>query len=211
MLTIRPSSSQRRFRNIADEDVSIELKRREDAVQQDYLQAQSLISDVMMSGLKSVDLSHLSNLIELPNSISRCDSLQEINVSNTSIYDLSVVSNLKSLKKVCAYFTPLLNIDFVHSLTNVEWLCASATNIKDISPVRALRNLKYIDISHTNVSDISPLGGCESLSEVILRDTNISSVEGLSKLNKIKILDVSKNNSLIFDPSLWQGVDVVIY
>lgn len=211
MLPIRSSSSQNRFRNDADENVNIELKRREDAVQQDYLKAQSLISDVMMSGLKSVDLSHLTNLIELPNSISRCESLEDINVSNTSIYDLSVISNLQSLKKVCAYFTPLSNINFVHTLTSLEWLGVSASKINSISPVRNLADLKYIDISHTNVSDLSPLGSCKNLSEVILRDTNISSIDELFKLKKIKILDISKNDNLNFDFSLWRGVDIIIY
>lgn len=210
MLQIKSRSTQRRFRNSAGAGENIELLRREPHVQHDYLLAQSLVSDVMMSGYSSIDFSHLENLIELPSSISRCETLRDVNLSNTSVYDLGPLSSLRGLRKVSAYFTPVSTLDFLSNLESLEWLCLSATKVDDISVIGRLPALRYLDISHTDISSVAALSRCSYLSELILRDTKISSVDELVRLKNLSILDISLNEALNFNAQNFKTVKILI-
>ena len=92
-----------------------------------------------------------------------CKNLQELNLQNNSISDISPLT----------------------TLTNLEQLYLRDNMISDIFPLSNLTDLKYLDLGGNEISDISPLGELSNLWVLNLQRNNIIDIDSLKKLNKI--------------------------
>ena len=138
--------------------------------------------------------------------------LTQLNLSSSSISDVSFLSGWTHLKGLILYDNPISDISSLVGLTQLTSLELSSTVVSDISPlvgltqlsrlylyntsisdISALSNLTELTglgIGSASVSDVSPLVGLTQLSRLYLYNTSISDISALSNLTELTGLDI---------------------
>lgn len=127
-----------------------------------------------LSKLSSITVlqGHISSDIHsLPKSISLLENLQELDLSWTSIQDLSALSNLINLKELDLCGLPVDDIAILANLSKLERLELDDTPVENIEALAHLKNLEYLDLSDSKVSDLSSLAELTNLQLLDLADT----------------------------------------
>jgi Leucine-rich repeat (LRR) protein len=106
----------------------------------------------------------------------------EIELSHPKIKSLESVSNLDSLS--------IFKATYLGGLGNKTPI--------DLTPLSGLKQLKSIGLSHTKIENVEVLGTLSNLTELDLGSVNLKSYTFISKLEKLKILDISG----VYEPSL---------
>ncbi len=88
-------------------------------------------------------------------------TIEELGYDETSITDISFVSNLTGLKSLTISSCLVRDIEPLSGLTNLNFLDLSYNGISDITPLSALPQLEYINLTQNVVSDLTPLSGLD--------------------------------------------------
>lgn len=147
-----------------------------------------------LSKLSSITVlqGHISSDIHsLPKSISLLENLQELDLSWTSIQDLSVLSNLINLTELYLCGLPINNIEILSNLSKLERLELDDTQVEDLAPLSHHKYLEYLDLSGSQVSDLSPLGELTNLYSLDLSNTPITNINALAQLQNLQTLNLS--------------------
>lgn len=133
--------------------------------------------------------------------------VEELNIQNNNIKDISPLKNLKNLKKLDITYNPIDNIDVLSNLTNLEELRLNQNSLKDLKPLDNLKNLKYLSISENNKEtkiDISSMANFKNLKMLFLgvNPKNICVLNSLTQLEHLviqsrEIIDISCLDKLI--------------
>ncbi|HPH15532.1 MAG TPA: hypothetical protein PK029_00045 [Bacteroidales bacterium] len=141
--------------------------------------------------------------------------LKKINLSGSSISDISILSNKTDLKDLNISKTPVSDISTLHMCAALERLDISNTQVTDITTISRLWKLKRLSIAHTKVaslealsanfeltdldasysqvSDLSPVSQCKKLTNIIVYNSKVTDVKALYSLNKITSLRVDSS------------------
>ena len=93
--------------------------------------------------------------------------MKNLNLSrNFNIKDFSPISNLVQLEDLNLYNTKISDISFFEKTKNIKRLNLKHTLIKDFSPISYLNKLVYLDVEYTQITDISFLETNENLKEI---------------------------------------------
>jgi Leucine-rich repeat (LRR) protein len=164
-----------------------------------------------LSDLKNLKKLWLGGLqIDSLNYISTLTGLEELNVGQSNIRDISPLSSLKNLKKLELFETNIDDISALAGLTKLEFLDCSKTKIKDLSPISELENLKVLYLNNTplkslkglgnltnieelsfiqaKVDDLTPLEEMKGLRELVILDTNVSSLDPISGIESLSLI-----------------------
>ena len=142
--------------------------------------------------------------------ISTLTQLEELNIGQSKIADISSLSNLKNLRKLELFETNITDISALSGLTKLEFLDCSKTKIKDLSPISELENLKVLYLNNTplkslkglgnltnieelsfiqaKVDDLTPLEEMKELRELVILDTNVSSLTPVSGIASLSLI-----------------------
>ncbi|MCV2876392.1 hypothetical protein OE810_08995 [Rhodobacteraceae bacterium XHP0102] len=191
MTSLRAHAGRRNIRQRPPQEEDVARLWRSEAATADYARAQTQISEVLLSGSRQLDLSHLTSLVELPASIGRCDTLQTLNLANTLVQDLRVLAPLIQLEKLVIYGCPVADVTPLWDMKALRHLNVSGTLITSIAALEQLNQIELLDLSHTRISDIAALAPLNSLRELILRDTDVAEIAVLRQAVNLRILDVS--------------------
>lgn len=130
----------------------------------------------------------------IPEEVAQIRHLRSLNLSNTKIYDTSVLSQIPELKSLNISKTLVEESHWISEVHNLTVLDISDTSISDIEPLQQLRFLEKIDLSNTPVSDVSPLMNLGLLRDLSLRNIHLDSAFPTSILEKLVRLDIAKLN-----------------
>jgi hypothetical protein len=147
--------------------------------------------------LKSTDITNVSNLIHNTildlsctlitdiSSLSINDSLYSLNISDTKVKNVNILSNIKTLKiLILNNCRSIININELGKLHTIK---LRSTNIKD-DDILNLGNVHTLDISYcSNINDVNCLKNVKKL--ILNGNQNIDT----SMLNKTSILYNTKN------------------
>ena len=74
---------------------------------------------------------------------------------------------------------------------NLKTLKVSMNSINDLTPIKDLTNLEFLEVFRNEISDLTPLRNLKNLEHLdIYNNTGIVDVEPISKLEKIKFIDM---------------------
>ena len=126
--------------------------------------------------INNLDLRYCENIKDF-SPISKLESLENLDISNTNISDISFLEKNKNIK---------------------ELYLISCYHIKDYSHISNLEKLERLDLSYCHISDISFLEKNKNIKELkLVHCTEINNFSSLYKLKKIEILNA--NNTEISD------------
>jgi hypothetical protein len=94
----------------------------------------------------------------------------------------------------------LSNLNFVSKFTNLQYLNVMFNSITELTPILKLNDLNYLNCAFNNIIDldvISNLLNLEFLS--ISGNKEIKNFDNLSKLTKLKVLDIAYTNNYIYN------------
>ncbi len=137
-----------------------------------------------------VDISGIREIISLE-SLSELSDLTWLDISGTSIDDLSPVRNLNKLKVLRANSTLIEDITALKYNLSLEELEVANTIVENLGTLSSLRNLVKLNLADTQVSRISNLKSCPNLTSLNLSGTRIANVGILQELPQLKTLDIS--------------------
>ncbi len=140
-----------------------------------------------------VDISGIREIISLEPR-SELSDLTWLDISETSIEDLSPVRNLNKLKVLRANSTLIEDISSLKYNITLEELEVANTTIEDLSVLSSLRNLQKLNLNNTQVSRISNLKSCPKLTIVNLGGTRIANIGILQELEQLKNIDISNTS-----------------
>ena len=145
-----------------------------------------------------LDMSGISAIITLE-PLSEMSDLTWLDISGTSIEDLSSVRNLNKLKVLRANSTMIEDISALKYNITLEELEVANTNVEDLSVLTSLHELQKLNLAETQVGRVSHLKHCPNLISLNLSGTRIANIGFLQDLLQLKALDIS--NTTIRDLS----------
>ncbi len=154
------------------------------------------------------------------------ENLEELNIVNNSIIDLSPLGGLENLYYLDmsdnTQITDISVISDLPGLTDIR--LANNANIEDLSPLASHVGLVYLNLSgigisdinmlsdfqylahlkldSNNITDLSPLANITSLVELSIKDNSITNIKDLKGLVNLRILYLAGNEGLTdFSPT----------
>lgn len=140
-------------------------------------------------GLSTLDFSNTS-LCDL-SPLTEFSKLTKLNLIHTKVEDLSLLVGLKRLKSLNVSGGRLSKLESLASLTALVELLFWETRIDDLSPLAGLRKLAKLYIQSTQVSDLSPLSNLAELKTLNISDTPVTDLSPLAGLFRLRTLDLS--------------------
>ncbi|GKT28849.1 leucine-rich repeat domain-containing protein, partial [Aduncisulcus paluster] len=134
-----------------------------------------------------------------------CHTLKELDLSDTSVVDISALASFNSLVKLdLRWVNGISDISALSNQTSLKYLNLGGNNISDISPLSSLVNLEFLYLSNNAISDVSALSALSLLKVLHVDGNDISDISSFSALESITYLDIG-DNSIIDASSLSVG------
>ena len=115
---------------------------------------------------------------------------RELDLSGTSISDISPLVNLTMLESLDLTETSVSDISSLTSLVTLQSLNLTGTSVSDISPIVALTALRSLDLVGTQVLDLAPLANLTALQSLNLFEIPASDLAPIMNLRNLKSLKV---------------------
>ena len=137
-----------------------------------------------------VDLSGIPEIINLEPIVELSD-LTWLDISNTSVDDISPLRNANKLKTLRANSTLVEDLSALKYCLTLEELEVANTTLDDLAVLVHLPNLQKINLSGTQVARIIGLKNCPNLTSLNLGGTRVSNITIVQDLPLLKTLDIS--------------------
>ncbi len=153
-------------------------------------------------------------------------NLQELNLRNNVIDDISELTELTQLNEVHLGENPITDISPLDGKITLEELSIDNNSISNLSPLERLINLENLNISNNVIDDLSPLSGLIRLVNITMNNnppadlsplvglislrsfrssgTRILNLKALASLPKLQFIEI--NNGEISDLSPLEGL-----
>ncbi|XP_058207617.1 putative disease resistance protein At4g19050 [Rhododendron vialii] len=160
---------------------------------------QKLTHTETLQNLEVLDLSGTTSLVEIEDEFfSNLDSLQILNLSETSIQSLPSLSKASDLRQLllsgCNSLTEIKDESFEH-MSCLEHLDLSETHIKFLPSLQNISNLSVLSLKRcTQLKKLPPLETLSNLEELYLCDIYCLKEKGagfLEHMSQLRILDLS--------------------
>ena len=150
--------------------------------------------------LSGTSVSDLSLLVNLT-------MLESLDLMGTSVSDISPIANLTELRSLDLMGTQVSDLNPLAKLTELRSLDLVDTPASDLAPVMNLRNLQLLGVENAQVSDLDLLVNLPKLQSLFLSGESISDISPLSKclaLQRIRLMTtkISDLSPLAYLPTL---------
>jgi Leucine-rich repeat (LRR) protein len=115
--------------------------------------------------------------------------LEELILWNTSIADLTFVTELRRLRRLDLTGTPVRDIAQLGGLMNLSTLDLTDTPVSDLSGMETLTNLTNLHLVGTRIREVSPLRHLRKLRRVCLPGARVSDLTPLMALDDLHRLE----------------------
>jgi hypothetical protein len=116
--------------------------------------------------------------------------LHMLDLSETEVRDVSVLSSCQSLHTLDLRFTQVSDVSALASCQSLHTLNLCGTRVNDVSGLASCQSLHTLDLRSTRVSDLSGLAQCQSLHTLNLSQTEVSDVSALTSCQNLHTLDL---------------------
>jgi hypothetical protein len=116
-----------------------------------------------------------------------------LDISNTTIEDLSPISNITFLETLNLSSTPTAAIKFIKYSDRLRDLDISNTKIEDISELANLTNLQVFKASNTSIQSFAVLNQFKGLKTLDLNESGFNTIENIKDLTVLENLSLRKN------------------
>ncbi len=176
-------------------------------------------SDDLTCGL----VSELTNLVAAEAEIENLDGIQnltgleELNLWDNAITDISQLAGLSSLNRLVLGANSVADVSALAGLTNLTFLQIRENEIGDIGALSGLTQLTNLDISYNDISDISALSGLTRLTTLRVYFnplTDIGAMRGMTELTELYVHDLpdlATIQPLVENTGLGRGDVVIVY
>ncbi|MDK9720054.1 MAG: hypothetical protein OEL53_02615 [Rhodospirillales bacterium] len=168
------------------------IKSRKDTEEAAFIRAEELIERVLRESDKgknvSLSLGFNKSLARIPQNIVELTKLPSLDLSKSSISDLSPLANMKALPHLWFNNTNVTDLTPIEGLSNLKSIDFSATKVSDIAPLANLLGLNKISGHSTFVSDITPLFHLTNLSSLVLSFSLVSNLAPITNLRNLRRL-----------------------
>lgn len=155
-----------------------------------------------LTNLKRLNLSGTTIADLTP--IRNLTGLVELDLSGTTIEDISALKYSDKLVRLRISNTPVSDITVVQEMPQLEELDISDTGVTDLSPIAGLSSLKVLNMESAPVADLTPLQFLVGMRELNASKTFLTNLTPLSGLKALEILkldstyfgDISALNTL---------------
>ena len=120
-------------------------------------------------------------------------NLRYLDVTGSSLDDLSPLSGLPILQSLFASSSGIVSLNGLGNLPRLEFLDLSLNSISDIGPLAGLPSLLYLDLGGNQISDLGPLGGLTGVQFLYLGDNAVSDIGPLAGLSTLRTLYLDAN------------------
>jgi hypothetical protein len=123
----------------------------------------------------------------------RCENLQDIEISDSSLKDLSALKDLKKLTRLELTGLPWMSdISSLAALRTLERLELTSVPVKDLSPLARLPKLSFLDLTACHaLENLDSLEPCPSVSTFFLFSCpRLSDLGGLRNLRNVQRVDI---------------------
>jgi hypothetical protein len=142
------------------------------------------VDSLNLSG--KTQIKHLRPLSELRD-------LKFLDISHSTIEDLSPIANITLLESLNLSNTPTAAIKFIKYSDRLRFLDISATQIEDISELINLSSLQVLKASNTSIQSFAVLNQFKQLQELDLTESGFNTIENIKDLAVLESLTLSKN------------------
>ncbi len=147
----------------------------------------------LVSQKQRLDLSGIREIISLE-PLNELSDLTWLDVSETSVEDLTPVRNLNKLKVLRANSTLVEDLTALKYNITLEELEVANTTVDDLAVLASLRNLTLLNVANTQVNRLTQLKNCSNLITLNLSGTHIANIGVLQDLEQLRSLDISKTS-----------------
>lgn len=158
-----------------------------------YRAAEALIAKAKADGADrlSLDTPETRALTRLPPEIAHLLKLQNLDLQNTQITDLTPLIPLNGLRRLSLSNTPITDLRPVVPLTGLGTLFLGNTRITDFTPLAAMTGLRALYLANTQITDLLPLTALVGLGTLSLDNTQIIDFTPLTALNRLSALSLA--------------------
>ncbi|PLX13374.1 MAG: hypothetical protein C0598_03860 [Marinilabiliales bacterium] len=152
--------------------------------------------------IKSLEVLSLFNLLE------------DIEISNTRLSDISAISFLPSVKKLSIPNNPVYDISSISKMTQLQELNMENTSVDDLEALEGLTQLRSLNIAGTKVSNLKDIQNLTNLRVLIINNTSIRNLKHIENINleELKCYNTRLKSSKIEDyKALHPDCEVVYY
>lgn len=142
---------------------------------------------------QEIDISGIREIISVE-PLTELSDLTKLNISGTSVDDISPLRSANKLKSLNANSTLIDDISALKYCITLEELELANTNINDLSVLRALRNLRRINLENTMVNRLTELKNCPNLNTLNLSGCKMSNIVPLQDLTQLTSIDISNTS-----------------
>ena len=121
------------------------------------------------------------------------DSLNKLNISGTSISDLSAFSSFEKLSELQASGNGINTLSPLASCKELTMLELNDNNISDLSPLAACVQLRSLYINGNKLTTLNGLEMCIDLTEIEAGSNEITTIYGLSNATVLRNVYLSDN------------------
>ena len=142
----------------------------------------NIILDKYKNILK-LDLSKCKNINDF-SFISNLEKLENLNISNTKIFDISFIEKNRNIKELdLKGCKSIKDYSFISNLEKLEKLNLSNIKITDVPFLEKNKNIKELDLKGCdNIKDYSFISNIEKLEKLNLSNSKISDISFLAKI-----------------------------
>ena len=117
-----------------------------------------------------------SYFTKLPSSIGLLTSLLELRLRNSSVSDISALTNLTYLRSLDLGNTQVSDISALSDLKFLSSLYLSNTQVRDISVLSGLKNLRILDLGGIEIKNLNALSGLRYLEYLNLQNSKTTAI-----------------------------------
>lgn len=153
-----------------------------------FVTAQRRIQEARESGATELDLSDLRRLAALPPELADLAALQDLNLDDTLVSDLTPLADLTALQNLTFRHTRVRDVSCLAGLTTLQGLFLMDTQVIDMRPLARLMALQNLSLMRTPVRDLAPLADLVALRTFYLNGTKVRDLAPLRRLTALQRL-----------------------
>ena len=127
-------------------------------------------------------------------------NLRKLECDNTPITDLSPLCDLRELRELDCWNTSITSLEPLAQLTQLQRLNCNHTHVDSLEPLQHLENLRQLSCSGTPISTLEPLHALVNLENLSCGETGINSLEPLRQLTNLRVLYCSQTPIVSISP-----------
>lgn len=149
----------------------------------------SKVTNSMFKEVTKLDLSsELQNDLDCVKGLKYLINLEEIDISDNYLSDVSWLDCCLKLKKVNLSNNRIVSLSNIEENQELEYIDASNNDISDISSIKFLTEIKYLDLSNNELKSINDVSTAYSLESLFLSNNNLDNDKFYDRLSSLENL-----------------------